>query len=170
MNFNTPFVIEHYESGTASLDDRLEAARKVQDAKGFRLRIVIEPIIKYPNYEKDYVELAGRIMRSLDPERIEEIAMGCVRYSGRLEARVRRNFPETDLFTEAQGLLPQVKNDRRRYPLDERVRLYKMVHEEFRKHTKVYIRLGAETADVWEALCWDSSAFMQKSAYQFPGK
>ena len=58
IGFNTSYVIEHYEQGTASLEERLLAAQKVQAARGFRLGIVIEPVIKYPGYEKDYVDLA----------------------------------------------------------------------------------------------------------------
>ncbi len=167
VNFNTPFVIENYEPGTASLDDRLLAAQKVQAAKGFKLGVVIEPVIKYPGFEKDYVALAGRIMKAIDPTRISDIAVGCVRYSGRLEARIMRNFPETDLFNVAQGLLPIEKNDRRRYSLIERVGIYKLIFDEFRKHTNAYLRLGAETPDVWQGLGLDATALMDKSIYQY---
>ena len=170
MNFNTPFVIEHYEPGTASLEERLIAAQKVQDAKGFRLGIVIEPMIKYPGYQKDYVELARRIMTSLDGRRVEDISLGCVRYSGKLEARVKRNFPMTDLFDDSQELLALEKHDRRRYPLDERVQLYRLVFDEFRKHTKAFFRLGAETPDAWEGLGLERTSLMQKSVYQYPGR
>ena len=167
INFNTPYVIEHYEQGTASLDDRILAAQKVQAARGFRLGVVIEPVIKYPGYEKDYVKLAKKIIKSLDPNRISDVAVSCVRYSGRLEARVKRNFPTTDLFDDSQGLLPVINKDRRRYPLEERVNIYKIIFDEFRKHTKAYLRLGAETPDVWESLGLDTTKLMNKSVYQY---
>lgn len=167
INFNTPYVIERYEEGTSSLDDRILAAQKIQAARGFRLGVVIEPVIKYHGYEKDYVELARKIIKSLDPNRISDVAVSSVRYSGRLEARVKRNFPATDLFDDSQGLLPVVKKDRRRYPLEERVHIYQLIFNEFRSHSKAYLRLGAETPEAWEGLGFDTNTLMNKSVYQY---
>lgn len=166
INFNTPYAIEHYEQGTASLEDRILAAQKVQAARNIRLGVVIEPVIKYPGYEKDYVDLATHIIKSLDTNRISDVAMSCVRYSGRVEKRIIRNFPTTDLFDDSQGLV-FLKNDRLRYPLEERTKVYQMMFNEFRKHTKAYLRLGAETPDAWKDVGLDASTLMDKSVYQY---
>jgi hypothetical protein len=108
-------------------------------------------------------------MKELDPTRIEEISMSCVRYSGRVKGKVARNFPDTDLFDESQGLVQAVKGDRRRYPLDERVRLYRRLHAAFRKHTDALLRLGAETPEAWDELGWDRKRIINRSVYQYPG-
>lgn len=171
INFNTPYAIERYEQGTATLDERIHAAQKVQSAQGIRLSVVIEPVIKYPGYEKEYISLVRQVMKSLDPNKIEDIAISCVRYGGKTKSLVQRNHPSTDLFDESQGLLPpEVKKDRWRYPLDERVKMYQLIFAEFRKYTSAYFRIGAETPDAWEGLGYDAAALMQKSVYQYGDK
>lgn len=79
VNFNPQSVIDRYEEGTASLRERIIAAQKVQAAKGFRLALVIEPVIKYPGYENEYVSLVKLLGKSLDLRRVADIAVGCVR-------------------------------------------------------------------------------------------
>ncbi|MBC8555924.1 MAG: DNA photolyase, partial [Candidatus Brocadiales bacterium] len=49
-SLNTPTLIEHEEHGTASLEKRLAAARKVADA-GFVVGFHFHPIIHYANWE-----------------------------------------------------------------------------------------------------------------------
>jgi DNA repair photolyase len=167
VNFNPQSVIDRYEEGTASLRERIIAAQKVQAAKGFRLALVIEPVIKYPGYENEYVSLVKLLGKSLDLRRVADIAVGCVRYSGKLEARVKRNFPNTDLFDPSQGLSIAQANDRRRYSLSERLKIYEMIFDEFRIHTKAYQRLGAENPTVWEGLGFDPGTLMAKSVHQY---
>jgi DNA repair photolyase len=169
ISFDSAHAIKQYQPGTASLEERIHAARCVQEAKGFRLRVSMEPMIKYPGYERDYERTVHRIMKELDPTRIEEISMSCVRYSGRVMGKVMRNFPDTDLFDESQGLVQAVKGDRRRYPLDERVRLYRRLHAAVRKHTDALVRLGAETPAAWDVLGWDRNRIIERSVYQYPG-
>ena len=169
INFNSEHVIREYEHGTSSLDDRIQAAVKIQEARGFRLRVVMEPIIKYEGYEEDYSRTVRKIMEVLDPNRVEEVAMSYARYSGRLIGKVRRNFPDTDLFDESHGLSQLASSERHRYPIEERVALYKRLHLVFREYTDAMIRVGGEVIEVWDKLGWDRSVLFDRSVYQYPG-
>ena len=170
MNFNTPYVITNYENGTASLDKRIEAAQKVQNAKGYRLKIIIEPIIYYSGCEKDYLDLAKRIMTELDSSQIEDISYATVRYKKSLITRIKRNYPTTDLFDKMQPLEEPVKPDSRyRYNFKWRVSLFKQLKNVFQKNSTAKIRIGGDVADVWKAVGLNKSGHIKDSVYQYPG-
>jgi spore photoproduct lyase len=72
---NPQRVIDLDEHGTASLDERLLAARRCQDG-GYRLGFHFDPIVDYPNWERDYEEMLEQIFSSVDWRRISWLSMG----------------------------------------------------------------------------------------------
>src|SRR5919204_5259214 len=55
-SMNPQRVIDLDEHGTASLEERLDAARRCQE-RGYRLGFHFDPIIEYPGWERDYEEM-----------------------------------------------------------------------------------------------------------------
>jgi spore photoproduct lyase len=68
-SLNPPGIIETYELGTASLDERLAAARRCQE-HGYRIRLRIDPGILYPDWQTGYGELIRKSLTLLEPENI----------------------------------------------------------------------------------------------------
>lgn len=171
LNLSTEYVQEKYEHGTSSLSERLRIAEKIQKSPGFRLVLHLEPIIKYPGYEEEYLDLVKTLMRRLDPKKLDGITLGSIRYAGNLKSAIWKNYPETDLFSAYQGLVkPKHKFDRYRYPLEERVKIYSLLIDEIRKHTNVPVRFGAETPELWLRMGFSSEEFLRKYYYQYPGE
>jgi spore photoproduct lyase len=68
-SLNSEQMINQYEKGTASLDERIEAAQKCQ-SKGYRIRLRIDPGIYYPDWQKGYSELIEKSLSVIEPENI----------------------------------------------------------------------------------------------------
>lgn len=172
MDFNTEYVINKYCEGTSSLDERIEAAKKILSKKGFLLKISIEPIITYPGYETDYLELAERLKNELDlsSEQVKTIKIGCIRISPALMTMIKSNFPNTELFDEASPLEQPVSPDpKHRYELRVRKSIYKLLLDKFSLyHAKTYI--SCELPELWKEMGLNSVEHLKTSVYQFTGK
>ena len=165
---NTEYIISKYEHGTASLDERLSAARTVQEADGYDLDLVIEPFIKYDDCIQDYVALVGRIAKAIDLKRVKKISLGSARYRKQLRERIIRNFPATDLFLPSQSLQEPEQDDYRlRYSLDYLTDVYTIIQKEIAKYAPVPISLGAEKPELWQRMQLDAGEHISKSVYQF---
>ena len=154
-----------------SFNERIEAAKKVQVANGYKFKVVIEPILYYQGCENDYIELAKRLMREIDINQIEDISISTVRFGKSLRTVVKRNYPSTSLFDYPKMIEEPVKPDKKlRYNFDWRVDLYEELKAVFEKSSKANIRLGSEKPKAWDAVGLDKTAHIEKSVYQYPGK
>ena len=170
MNFNTEYAIKEWQSGTASLDERFVAAKKVQNASGYALKVIIEPIIYYDGCEDEYAALTERMMTELDPNNIEDISFATARYNKQLISRINRNYPNTTLFNHVSKLVDPTKPDTKiRYDFNWRVGLFKRLIAIVKKYSTASIRLGGDKAEVWDAVGLDKTAHIDNSVYQYPG-
>ena len=167
MNYNTPFIIDSCEHGTASLSERIEAHAALQAAGGYKSVVHIEPVITYPEYEKEYINLIHSIFKKVDPKKIDKVTLGTVRYTGQLLSLLGKFYPNSTLLDNKYELCKPIhKNDRYRYDFDERISFYKMMIAEVRRYTNCPINLGAETPDTWEALKLNPRTALDKDFYQ----
>ena len=146
-SMNPQKVIDRDEQGTASLIERLSAARRCQNA-GYRLGFHFDPMIEYPGWETDYQEMVEQTFAAVDWRRIAWISLGVLRDTPSLKRIMRARFPRTQLLTGEQVLCPDGKL---RYFQPLRVHMYrKMVHWIRRAAPTVKIYLCMESREVWE--------------------
>jgi len=167
MNFNTDYAIENYEHGTPSLKERINALQAIQTNGTFLSVVHLEPAIMYPDYKKDYMNLIGKIFKKVDPNKIDKVVIGMVRYSGQLLHHAKKLYPDSDMLDNAfEFVEPEYRGDRYRYDFDERIKFYKMMIAEIRKYSDCKITLGAENPDVWEALKMNTADVLQRAFVQ----
>lgn len=135
FSLNTPDVARVHESGAAPPVERLEAALALKK-KGWRIRVRIDPMMLWSNYE----DLA-RSVADLGPERVTLGALRAERGLGR--------FVGDDLFRELDvpGDDPKALA---RYPLDKRLTLYRQVSHVLQDVCS--LGLCEETREVWTEL------------------
>lgn len=141
-SMNPQRVIDADEHGTASLEERLQAARLCQDA-GYRLGFHFDPIIEYPGWEKDYEEMIERLFAAVDWRRISWLSMGVLRNTPGLKRVMRERLPRTRLITAEQVLAP-----------DGKLRYFQALRIDMYRKMLRWIRRGAPTAKVY--LCMES--------------
>lgn len=152
VDLTTDFAIKSFQPNTLTLSDRFKAVKKLMAADA-KVKLAIEPIIKYPGFEKEYVNLFQKIENEIDIKKMDDIKIGCVRYKTRLKNHVVSISPDTNLFTEDQQLIPPIKGDKRwRYSEEERVRIYSLIINSLQPRNRKIVQLCAEDPEVWEKL------------------
>lgn len=146
-SLNPQVVIDRDEHHTASLLQRLQAARLCQEA-GYRLGFHFDPIVEYSGWEKDYEELVEKLFATVDWRRVSWLSMGVFRDTPGLKRVMRQRFPQTQLLAGEQVLCPDGKL---RYFQPLRVAMYRKMLRWVRRHAPtVKTYLCMESRDVWE--------------------
>jgi DNA repair photolyase len=153
VNFNPPKVIEQYERGTYSLEDRIKAVKLIQAKSNWRIRILMEPIILIDDYEQEYDALVHKLMKEIGSKQIDSICIGSMRMGPRLRSRIKQYFPNTDLIDEDKYPMdkPVFPDTKWRYKPETRADIYKKVIAIFGEYSMDHkVVLGAETSSAWD--------------------
>ena len=144
---NPQEIVKKEELKTATLDERLKAARMASDA-GYKVAFHFDPMIDYPDWEKGYQELAEQIIDNIPPDRIAWISFGTLRYISSLKSIVEERFPNSRLFLDE--FVPGV-DGKMRYLKKIRQRLYRNVQKKIEKLAPdVPTYLCMESSHLWK--------------------
>ena len=151
-SLNTSRIIANQEQKTASLKNRLAAARECQKA-GFVVAFHFDPLINYQGWADEYEETIQLLERYIDPESIIWISLGSFRYMPDLKWAIMRRFPETNIF---DGEFVPGLDGKFRYFKPIRVEMYANLSERLKKwYNDLGIYLCMESDDVWrQSLGW----------------
>jgi spore photoproduct lyase len=146
-SMNSEAIWQSEESETTSLEDRLLAAKEIQDA-GYRLGFHFDPMIDHENWQEGYRETVDKIFSFAKPENIAWISLGALRYPAGFEHVFRENHPDTNIYLGE--LLPGV--DRKlRYFMPIRIEMFKKMYNWVQSYSKdVCVYLCMENAEVWQ--------------------
>jgi spore photoproduct lyase len=145
-SLNPQRVIDRHEHGAASLAQRLNAARRCQQA-GYRLGFHFDPMIEYPDWEKDYQQMVEATFATVDWRRVSWLSMGVLRTTPGLKRRIRERFPGTRLLSGEQ--IP-CADGKLRYFHALRVQMYRQMLSWIRcAAPTVQVYLCMETKEVW---------------------
>ncbi|MBL7002751.1 MAG: DNA photolyase [Gammaproteobacteria bacterium] len=146
-SLNTPTLIEHEEHGTASLEKRLAAARKVADA-GFVVGFHFHPIIHYANWEQDYGEVVATIQQMFLAKEVALISMGTLTYIKSVIKEIRKRAIPTQILK-----MPMVDADgKQSYPDEIKLSLFSHLYNSFEQQWKdeVFFYLCMENQRFWK--------------------
>ena len=146
-SLNPPNMIEDEEMRTASLDDRIEAAKQCQE-KGYPVGFHFDPIIHHAGWEKSYEETLRSVFRRIDPKRVAWISLGGFRYPQQLKAISKQRFPKTKIFL---GELFPGRDAKFRYLSEIRVEMYRKMAQWLQDvDPHLFVYLCMESKEVWE--------------------
>ncbi len=145
-SLNPGQVIETEECRTASLENRILAAKRCQEA-GYLLGFHFDPLIDYPGWEKGYEEAVLSLFGQINPKRVAWISLGGFRYPPQLKAIAKHRFPDTGIFLGE--LFPGV-DGKFRYLKEIRVEMYQKMLEWLRRvDPGLFVYLCMESQEVW---------------------
>jgi spore photoproduct lyase len=146
-SMNPQKVIDADEQGTATLEERIAAAARCQEA-GYKLGFHFDPMVEYAGWKGDYRDMVARIFAAVDHRRIAWISMGVLRTTPGLKRVMRLRFPASRLPTGEQVLCPDGKL---RYFQPLRVDMYRTMLRWIRAASPiVFVYLCMESKEVWE--------------------
>ena len=96
-SLNPPDIIKKHELKTASLAERLRAAKKVVE-RGYRVAFHFDPIIYYPGWENGYKHTVNLMLNAVPPESIAWISLGTLRFIPTLKKIAEERFNHLSIF------------------------------------------------------------------------
>ncbi len=146
------YINETIEHGTPSVNERLEAAKKCQNA-GFTVGIRLDPVFRYKRWEYDYKNLISEILTTLDPRKIDYITIGSVKLHKNLLDSIRKRFPDSPVIL---GEIVPAVDGKYRYIKFNRVDMYRKIGKWIKDiDNKIKIELSLESDDINELVFGD---------------
>jgi spore photoproduct lyase len=146
-SLNTPTLIGNEEHLTASLDERLNAARRLAD-KGVVVGFHFHPMIHYERWREDYGEIFRRITEGFGPDEVALVSLGTLTYIKPVikQLRARPGFKSKILqmpMVEADGKLS--------YPDEIKLAMFRFAYDSLAAwHDKVFFYLCMENQRLWQ--------------------
>ena len=168
MNLNPEFVVNKYETQTSSLSDRIKFINKLQNKSECKIRLSFEPMLIFEGWEEAYKNLVDQVASEVDLGSLDDIVLGSIRLRNKLEWKIQRNYPWSDLLVD-KSILDKAKgtDGRSRYKEKIRIEQYSLMIQELAKHTDAEIILGAEHPDIWDKVNLDWRKFMDENVHQY---
>ncbi len=143
-----PAVFASSEHRSAPPAARMEAARRLADA-GYGVAFHLDPMIAYPEAERDYAELLDRLFATVNASKIRFISVGGLRMTPGLRRAARRRFPADPMLTGEEVLSP-----------DGRYRTFTALRG--RLFDSVSKRIRSQAPGVAVYLCMESAAMSER--------
>ncbi len=145
-SLNPEKVVSQEELGTASLVNRLKAARQVREW-GYPVGFHFDPIIYFEDWQRQYEELI-ELMFEYIKDGIAWISLGTLRFYPGLKPIMENRFPQSDIV---YGELILGKDGKMRYPENLRVDMYRQVLKMLaQKYPQTSTYLCMEPKEIWE--------------------
>ncbi len=148
-SLNTPTLITHEEHGTASLEKRMAAARRIADS-GTLVGFHLHPIIHYDSWREDYMRLIQQLQSLFQPEEVALISLGTLTFTKPVLRKIRDRGISSQILkmplTEADGKLS--------YPEEIKLELFNHCYNAFTPAWKsaVFFYLCMENQRFWKPL------------------
>lgn len=149
-SINSSFATRAIEHDSATLEDRISAAEKVQEA-GYPIRFRFDPLLRIPgrNWKKDYGGMMNKVFKNVKPERV---TLGSLRFHPVIRTISEQRFKNSGLF-ENNGIADELNSDHRyRYEEKKRLEMYKFIVDGIKARSpETEIAFCKETEEVWKA-------------------
>lgn len=146
-SINPQNIIEKEEHGTASLNERLEAASRCRDA-GFPIAFHIDPMIYHADWKDSYAELVTQITRRFTPKDVPVMSVGTLRFQPEQRHMMRERFGMQSLVTSAEMFIG--KDGKMRYDQTVRESMYRFLLKRFKDRDPSWnIFMCMESPETW---------------------
>ncbi len=145
-SLNPQLIIDHEEHLTASLEERIQSARRIAD-KGRLVGFHFHPMIWFDGFEQAYAQIAERLLARFDAHEVALISMGSLTYTKDVMRTIRkRDFKSKILQMPFQQVAGKFA-----YPDEIKTRLFSNLHQSLAPwNDRVFFYLCMEPADLWQ--------------------
>ncbi|MGB3226109.1 MAG: spore photoproduct lyase family protein [Desulforhopalus sp.] len=147
-SLNSPFIMKAQELRSATLDERLTAARQCSEW-GYKLAFHFDPIIEHQGWQEGYAAIIDKLFKIVPPKAIAWISLGALRFLPSLKEIGIKRFPSSKIFFNEfiQGL-----DGKARYFRPNRVELYKVIYDRLKERASptTCIYFCMESDEIWQ--------------------
>lgn len=146
-SLNTQTIIQNEEHATASMEQRLQAARKIAD-RGSVVGFHFHPIIHYADWREEYSQLYQLLQQMFHPSEVAMVSLGTLTFIKPVLKRIReRHFYSNILkmpMVEAAGKLS--------YPEEIKLEMFSHAYDSFTQQwqNEVFFYLCMEAHNMWQ--------------------
>ncbi|MFC1553854.1 radical SAM protein [candidate division KSB1 bacterium] len=146
-SLNPQKIIDTEEYKTSSLIERLDAAKKCNNA-GYKIAFHFDPIIRYEGWENDYKEVTEKMFDYVNPDDVLWISLGVLRYTPAGKTVIQERFPKTDIIYDE---MVQCRDGKLRYIQPVRSEIFRKMRSWLAsKAPNAFIYLCMENTAVWD--------------------
>ena len=150
-SLNPQIFIDNEEHGTASLEQRLNSAKKLSD-KGVLVGFHFHPIVYYEGYEDDYKHIVRKVMSMFHPSQIAMISMGTLTFIKPAINKLR----STGLKSKVLQIPMEDAVGKSSYTKEVKKEIFSNVYDEFSSwHKDLFFYLCMEESSIWEMVFGD---------------
>jgi len=148
-SLNTDVIVKAEEHHTATLKERLEAARAIADM-GILVGFHFHPIVEYEGWEKDYHSIIDFIQKNFIPEEVALISLGTLTFIRPVIKQLRKRKLESKILqmplADAEGKFS--------YPIEIKKQIFSSVYNRFsdKWQTMVYFYMCMEEKSLWKEI------------------
>ncbi len=147
-SLNSPVIMKKEEIRSASLDERLTAA-KYCVSLGYKVAFHFDPIIDHHDWQDGYAETIRRLYEEIPAESIVWISLGALRFIPSLKEIGIRRFPRSEIYYQEfiEGL-----DGKARYFRPNRVKLYQFIYNclKMKASEKTCVYFCMESDEIWK--------------------
>jgi DNA repair photolyase len=146
-SLNTETIISNEEHLTATLEERLNSARKIAD-RGITTGFHFHPIIQYKGWRQEYTEITDTIQKMFKPEEVALISLGTLTFIKPVIKKIR----DRDLKSKILQMPLEDAGGKGSYPLETKLDLFKTVYDSFGEEwrNEVFFYLCMEDESLWK--------------------
>ncbi len=145
-SLNTTTIIENEEHLTASLEKRIDAARKIAD-KGVKVGFHFHPIVEYENYLEEYFEVYTKLLATFESHEVALISFGTLTFIKPVIKQLR----EREFRTKITQIPHADASGKTSYPHATKVEMFKHAYESFKPwHKDIFFYLCMEEHGMWK--------------------
>jgi spore photoproduct lyase len=145
-SLNPQVIVDNEEHLTASLDERIEAAKKLRDI-GVLVGFHFHPIVVYENYLEDYTNIAKRLIDEFTTDEVVLVSMGTLTFIKPVIKKLR----ERELKSKILQMPFENINGKQSYPIETKKEMFKTLYDAFKPWQKdVYFYLCMEAHSLWK--------------------
>jgi len=144
-SLNTPTIIENEEHLTASLQKRIDAARKVAD-RGAKVGFHFHPIVEYENYLDEYREVYERLLATFQASEVALVSFGTLTFIKPVIKQLRNR----EFRTKITQIPHEDASGKTSYPDSTKEEMFKHAYDSFTPwHKDVFFYLCMEEHQMW---------------------
>ena len=164
-SLNPQVIIDHEEHFTASLKQRIGAARTIADA-GIIVGFHFHPIVYYRGWKNDYLQVASMVMDQFSPDEVGMISLGTLTFIKPAIQNLRKlGIPSKVLQMPLSNAVGKYS-----YSLDIKKKIFDGVYKAFTAwHEKVFFYFCMEERILWQSVmgtCYSSNESFEDALFQ----
>ncbi len=146
-SLNTNTIIKNEEHLTASLDERLDSARKIAD-RGIITGFHFHPMVYYKGWEQEYENIFKGLQESFKPEEIALVSLGTLTFIKPVVKKIRNR----ELKSKILQMPLENADGKLSYPLKIKQEMFTKAYNSFSREwkEKVFFYLCMENESLWE--------------------